>query len=386
MKKILICASRISHILNFHLPYISLFKEEGCQVDIAAEGTTDHPLIDHCYDLRFVKNPLSPQNLKTIRSLRAIMRDNQYTMVYSNATLAGAALRSAVKRLPRKQRPVCIHISHGYMFSEDGGLRSCIYRTAEKLMAKVTDTLVVMNAEDKHLAERCRLAKHIVFTDGMGLCGEQFPEITPSERAAFRQQYGADEHTKILLCVGEFSSRKNQRLLIAAFSLLPSEQRMKTLLLFAGEGADKNDCQLLAERYELLPHIRFLGQVQDTNALYRSADLLLSAAVMEGLPFNVMEALYCGTPVIASRIKGHTDLIADGVNGLLFDVRAHDAAQQLAERLHTVLTNDTLYNNLKAHAFLDEKYQIEQVRPALFSVLDGRRDATEIKTPEVTYP
>ena len=33
MKKILLCASRISHILNFHLPYIQAFQENGYQVD-----------------------------------------------------------------------------------------------------------------------------------------------------------------------------------------------------------------------------------------------------------------------------------------------------------------------------------------------------------------
>ena len=53
MKKILLCASRISHILNFHLPYIQAFQENGYQVDIAAEGTAQHPLLTQCYDLRF---------------------------------------------------------------------------------------------------------------------------------------------------------------------------------------------------------------------------------------------------------------------------------------------------------------------------------------------
>ena len=46
--------------------------------------------------------------------------------------------------------------------------------------------------------------------------------------------------------------------------------------------------------------------------------LHFSASRMEGLPFNLLESLYCHVPVIASDIKGHRDLIRNGENGLLF--------------------------------------------------------------------
>ena len=386
MKKILLCASRISHILNFHLPYIQAFQENGYQVDIAAEGTAQHPLLTQCYDLRFVKNPLSRTNLTTIRQLQKLLQDNHYTMVCSNATLAGAALRLAVRRLKKNDRPRCVHISHGYMFDTGRSLRSLLYRTVEKRLSDVTDTLIVMNEEDLFLAQHYRLSKHIVFTNGMGLCGDRFPAITAEERTALRQKLGADDTTKILLCVGEFSARKNQPLLIEALNRLPYPQRRQYLLVFAGEGATQEECQRLTERYELHPFVRFLGQVREPNRLYRSADILLSASVMEGLPFNVMEALYCGLPVIASPIKGHYDLITDGENGLLFSPDAPNAAASLAHLLQNLLTDTALYRRLKDHAFLPDDYQIEQVRPYLFNILVGGHPAVEIPTPEVTYP
>lgn len=70
MKKILICASRVSHILNFHLPYLQYFKSQGYEVHIAVQGSTDDPLIDRCFDLHFTKNPLSPDNIGTIFRLK----------------------------------------------------------------------------------------------------------------------------------------------------------------------------------------------------------------------------------------------------------------------------------------------------------------------------
>ena len=190
----------------------------------------------------------------------------------------------------------------------------------------------------------------------------------------------------VLLCVGEFSARKNQTLLIEAMNHLPLAQRRRCLLLLAGEGATLDECRQLCERYELQPYIRFLGQVSQPAPLYRCADVLLSAATMEGLPFNVMEALYCGLPVIASRIKGHSDLITHGENGLLFDLAAANLVPVLTAQIQRLSEDRAFYQRLKDHAVLSERYQIEQVRPYLFGVLTGRRDAAEIPTPEVTYP
>ena len=382
MKSILICASRMSHIINFHLPYIRYFKERGYEVHIAAENASEHPLIDRCFDMPFVKNPVSPKNLSTISKLKKLIKQNSYTMVYSNSTLAGAALRMAVKRAG-KNRPYCVHISHGYMFDDKKGVRSVVYRTAEKLTASVTDSLVVMNSEDLMLARKYRLGKNVFFTWGMGLRSELFPEIGEAERKACRNKLGFADNTVILLCVGEFSGRKNQALLIKALDALRQKHR-NVAIVFAGDGADLADCRSLAERLELDSHIRFLGHTKDVNTLYRSCDVLISGALMEGLPFNVMEALHCNMPVIASRIKGHIDLIENNKNGLLFDPLADNPAQKLAEVLEGYLDSPELQQRLKANAFLEKKYYIESVEPKLLSILDKDFDDTQIKIPEVS--
>lgn len=51
---------------------------------------------------------------------------------------------------------------------------------------------------------------------------------------------------------------------------------------------------------------------------YAAADGAVSASRSEGLPFNIMEAMYAGLPIAASAVKGHTDLIRPGETGLLF--------------------------------------------------------------------
>ena len=362
-KKILICASRISHIINFHLPYIEYFRNKNYRVDIAVEGKTDNSMIDNCYDMKFTKNPFSPDNLKTIRLLKKIMSENDYDIIYSNSTLAGAASRMAVKSL--KNKPYFVHISHGYMFGENDGLKSKLYLLAEKLTEKVTDSLVVMNSEDLALAEKYHLAKNIHYINGMGLIPENFPEISDTEKITIRKNLGVSDDMKMLLCVGEFSKRKNQTAVIEAFNMLLKKHK-NIMLVFAGDGGMLENCRQLSHKYELDTNIRFLGQVHDIYKLYRCSDILVTASKMEGLPFNVMEALYCHLPVVVTAIKGHSDLIMHGKNGLLTDIGFMD----IYSKLDNILSDEKLYSAIKKNTFLDEKYLIENAKPELLKILD----------------
>ena len=364
MNRILVCASRISHILNFHLPYLKYFKDKGYIIDVAAEGSCSSPFIDNCYDLSFVKNPLSAQNLKTVSALKALMKKNQYSLVYSNSTLAGAAAKAAAKQLG-KEKPYLVHISHGYMFSLGGGMSSTVYRMAEKLTASAVDELVVMNSEDYMLAKKFRLGKKLHFINGMGLCPERFPEISTEQRKETRRRLGVGDSQRLLLCVGEFSRRKNQAMLLEAFDTI-HRRHPDTFLAFAGSGKTVNECRLTSEKLELGHWVRFLGHQEDINTLYRSSDLLLSASLMEGLPFNVMEALYCRLPVAASRIKGHTDLLKNESFGLLFDNNAFSAANAVSG----LLSESSKLLEMKKNAHLDDKYMIENAAPALLKILD----------------
>lgn len=372
----------MSHILNFHLPYIESLRAQGYSVDIAAENACAHPLTDNFYDLEFVKNPLSLQNLKTVSCLRDLMLRNHYDIVISNSTLSGAASRTAAKMLG-SDRPRCVHISHGYMFDNKNSIRSQIYRTAERFCAGVTDTLVVMNREDLILSLRFRLGKKIFFTNGMGLDISKYPLISDDEIRNFRKKLGANDNTIIFLCAGELSDRKNQRLLIEAFDIV-TRKFPDTLLLLAGTGDKLGELRLLVQKLELNRKVRFLGHRNDMNTIYRSSDALLSASKMEGLPFNVMESLYCGTPVIVSDIKGHKDLIKNGSNGLLFSIEDQDPLSA-SKAMAKILEDPLVLSGLKQRTFLEKKYYLENVRPELLSVITGHRPSAEINSPEGAF-
>lgn len=365
MKKILFCASRASHIINFHLPYIEYFRTNGFRVDTAVQGKIKNNLVNNCFDLKFTKNPLSPDNIKTVFALKKILSEGGYDIICSNTTLAGVATRAALM-LMKGKKPYMIHISHGYMFSEKGNVKSKIYLMCEKITKRPVDELVVMNKEDYRLAEKYHLGKNLHYIYGMGIDKNRFPEISENKKADVRKSFDADNEDFVILCVGEFSARKNQTAVIEAFNILSGKYR-NLRLVFAGQGKTFDECKNKVSKYELDKKVYFLGQVSDVNQLYRSCDLLVSASFMEGLPFNVMEAMMCGLPVVLSDIKGHNDLIRNGKNGILYE---NGSILGLTEGIERLISDKSMYQYIKSNTYLPKEYLIENVKPQLLKILD----------------
>lgn len=364
LKKILFCASRVSHIVNFHMPYIKYFHDKGYETDIAAQGSIKSEFISECHDIKFTKNPFSPNNISAVIKLRKIIKKREYDIICSNTTLAGTAAKIAAANLIKK--PYFVHISHGYMFEEKGGLKSKIYKLIEKITSKSVDSLVVMNHEDFDLAKKNCLGKNLHYIYGMGLDDKKFPEISAKKRDEIRKNLGIKNGGRLIICVGEFSERKNQKDIIMAFSEVHKSNK-NTLLVFAGDGGKISECKELCKKNCIENNTVFLGQYDDMNGLYRSADILVSASKMEGLPFNVMEAMYCGLPVIASKIKGHVDLLKDG-GGIMFE---KGNIKELSRILGKVLEDENLYNELCKGALLDEKYLLKNAMPQLLKILEN---------------
>ncbi|MPN26590.1 putative glycosyltransferase EpsD [bioreactor metagenome] len=89
-------------------------------------------------------------------------------------------------------------------------------------------------------------------------------------------------------------------------------------LLLAGDGKTLNECKQLVKQLGQTNKIHFLGYVNDVTRLYAFCDAAVSPSLSEGLPFNIIEAMGCGLPVIVSDIKGHRELAEQSINGLLF--------------------------------------------------------------------
>ena len=355
--KVLFTASTYSHIRHFHLPYLQAFQTRGWEVHVGCGGTAEQSeYIDKFLPLPFKKKMHAPDNFRAAAMLRREIAAEEYDLVITHTSLAAFFTRLALMGL--KNRPKVINMVHGYLFDDRSSfVKRKLLLSAELLTAPCTDLLLTMNRWDYETALRHHLGAEVGFVPGIGVDFTRLEQYSPEKRPALRQEEGFAEEDFVLFYAAEFSPRKSQQVLLRAIQQLPEH----VVLVLAGEGALLEECQTLAKSLGIAHRVRFPGYVRDVGRWYAMADAAVSASRSEGLPFNIMEAMYAGLPVVASCVKGHEDLITDGENGLLYPYGDVAACAQAISRL---LEEPDLKARLRRAAVEQAKdYSLKNVLP-----------------------
>lgn len=144
----------------------------------------------------------------------------------------------------------------------------------------------------------------------------------PLPKLEARQQIGLHPELKLLVCVGRLDHNKSQWLILDALCKIGRErlQQQKIRLALIGEGEDRRKLEETSRQLRLDDIVRFVGQLAPEKICLwnNAADVKVLASIREGSPNVVLEALACGTPVVASNAGTNPDIIESGKNGFLF--------------------------------------------------------------------
>jgi len=146
--------------------------------------------------------------------------------------------------------------------------------------------------------------------------GVDLEMFRPLDRSDARAEFGL--HGPTLLSVGHLIERKGHDLVIGALPSLP-----EVSLLIVGEGPEKPALERLASTLGVSDRVRFLGQVPHERLarIYSAASALVLASSREGWPNVLLEAMACGTPVVASNIWGNPEVVSRPEAGELMSDR-----------------------------------------------------------------
>ncbi|MBE5108849.1 glycosyltransferase family 4 protein [Bacillus thuringiensis] len=359
-KKVLFCATVDYHFKAFHLPYLKWFADQGWEVHVAANGNIHLPYVTQKYNIPLQRSPLSIQNLHAYKKLKSIIHQNKYNIIHCHTPMGGVIARLATRKARREGTKV-IYTAHGFHFCKGSPfINWLLYYPIERSLATTTDCLITINQEDYNLAVRHRFqVGNIKLVHGVGVDIEQYIPATESEKRQLRLKNGYKSKDFLMFYAAEFNKNKNQSFLIRSLAQLKNEIPHAKLLL-AGEGSLMEECKKIATQLGVSNMVHFLGYRNDIASLLQMCDLAVASSYREGLPVNIMEAMACGLPVIATDNRGHRELIINNKNGWIID---RDDIKTMSERIISISKNNKLKAQFGQYGYtiIKNKYSVNEV-------------------------
>lgn len=177
----------------------------------------------------------------------------------------------------------------------------------------------------------------------------------PRDRATEKAKLGIAG--PLILSVGALIPRKGQNLLIATLPDIPD-----AMLMLAGKGESEADYRALAAELGVADRVSFMGSVphDDLPALFAAADVMALVSSSEGLANAWVEALACGTPIVASDVGGIRELVKTPEAGRIVERTPPAIAAAIKNILANPPSRDAVAANVSAFSWDENARQLAE--------------------------
>jgi glycosyltransferase involved in cell wall biosynthesis len=205
---------------------------------------------------------------------------------------------------------------------------------APYLYNRAVDAVAAISVPVARALEAAGVSPDRVVIIPSGVDCERFRPPGADERRIARERFGIASDEFAVGTVGALEERKGHRYLLEALAALGAEPGSpRVVCLIAGKGSLAGELSKIAERRAISGRVRMLGQVEDSSHLLAALDVFVFPSLKEGLGVAMLEAMASGLAVVASASGGVTDVIEDGVSGLLVPPADSHAIAKAISRL-----------------------------------------------------
>ena len=264
-------------------------------------------------------------DLTAFVSLIRLMRDERPDIVHTHTAKAGfvgrlAAIVAGV--------PVVVHTYHGHLLHSyfwPPVARSI--RFVEAALARRTTALVAVGSRVRDELLEAGIGdpdRFLVFAPGVA-------EPSVKDQVTERRTLGLSSDDRVVLFVGRLTRVKRvDRLLDAMVEV--QEAVPSALLVVAGDGELSDELRRMAAQAGV--RVMFLGWRSDVASLYAAADLAVLSSDNEGMPVSLLEAAMSGVPAVTTDAGSASEVVVDGVTGVVVQRSANSLAAGLVSLLN----------------------------------------------------
>jgi glycosyltransferase involved in cell wall biosynthesis len=191
-------------------------------------------------------------------------------------------------------------------------------------------------------------------------------DVTVSGAEKYRKMLKLKDSNKVIGCVAELIPRKNHSMIIdSAAEVIQSDKNV--IFLFVGSGSHEKKLKDIIKEKGLEEYFLFTGRIDDVPSILGVMDIFVLVSIYEGLPRAIQEGMAVGLPIIASDIRGNSDLITDGENGYL--VKLGDSTD-LTDKIVKLLKNEGQRKFIgdNNRVKIEEKYSLDIVQKQMKSI------------------
>lgn len=358
--KVLIVANRVrTYALAFQNeigPLLSLGHEIVWAADFSNFIGDRNAIPCRTFQIDIVSYPFRKTNLKALKQIKNIIREEKIEVVSSSTPIGGTLARIAAWQCGLKKN--VIYAAHGFLFFKGVPfIKREIFRFHEAILARITDTLITITNEDyeaaKHFKMRGGTKPYLVHGAGVkiGLKPEK-------NREEMRRELGFASSDLLIVSAGDLNDNKNNQVVIRAMGGLPSNVHY----LICGTGERSSYLSKLASELIVNDRVHFLGYRTDMKDIMGASDIFVMPSLREGIPRSILEAMDLCLPCVGSRTRGIADLIDENKGGYLCDPHSPD---EFAIAFKKLIDNPKncrdfgVYNQSKVENYSDEVVRSE---------------------------
>jgi glycosyltransferase involved in cell wall biosynthesis len=313
-------------------------------------------------------HPVNPRrDYRATLAMRNLFRKIRPLVVHTHQSKAGITGRIAARLA---HVPVIVHGVHTLPFVNVGVAKKTIYLTAERAVAGFTNAFInVSEGTRQSCIEHAvgRPEQHFVAHSGFDV--SRFQNATLPED--WRAIVGVSEDQRkppVVLMLAALEERKRHVAFLEVFERI-LQRVPDARLLLAGEGPARAAVEAAIASRNLSASVKLLGFYPSPERLIALCDLTVLTSVREGLPRVFIQSLAGGKPVVTTHLHGISEIVQDGVNGLI--VPGEDL-RHAADAVARLLTEPRVLRQMQAEAKRTDvsSWGVDSMCSTVFEVYD----------------